>query len=218
MSYIGQTKKNFGDRWDNHRSLLRNGRHSNPLLQEAWNIHGEDAFEFKIVEAVDDEATLDELEIKYIASYKECGKCYNLSRGGHESPTLGRSLSEETKAKIGAKNREHMLGRKLSDETKKKMSASQRRRYSEWTDDDRRRHGEISAQYASGYKWSAESKQKFSDLQKTQPNSAKFSKEDIWAIREKHNSGASNVELADEYNTSPAYISSIINRRRWANI
>jgi group I intron endonuclease len=37
-------------RWNAHRSNLRHGRHPSPLLQAAWNKHGEDAFEFDVIE------------------------------------------------------------------------------------------------------------------------------------------------------------------------
>jgi len=47
--YVGQTS--YGRRrWSQHKSKLRNGIHKNPQLQKSWNIWGEDAFRFNIVE------------------------------------------------------------------------------------------------------------------------------------------------------------------------
>lgn len=40
-TYVGKTMMNFGDRWDNHKALLRNGKHDNKHLQNAWNKYGE---------------------------------------------------------------------------------------------------------------------------------------------------------------------------------
>lgn len=218
MSYIGKTSMNFGDRWDSHRSLLNSGTHSNPGLQSDWNEYGSDSFEFAVIQVVDDVATLDDLEIKYIAEYRTSGLSYNLHDGGSVGYNLGKHLSEETKKKIGEKNREHMTGRKLSDETKKRMSQSQSKRFESWTEDDRKRWGKMTSEAASGYKWSEEAKANFSRIQKERPNGAKFTPDDIRAIRRKKAGGATLKELAEEYNTSPAYISSIVHRRRWSGI
>lgn len=109
--YIGKTGMNFGDRWDSHRSLLRNNKHDNPYLQHAWNKYGEESFEFIIVE----ECTVDELDDKekyWIKYYKEQGLSYNILDGGDGFNNLGTHLSEETKRKIGEKNRINNLGKK----------------------------------------------------------------------------------------------------------
>ena len=47
--YIGQTKHLY-KRWISHKSALLNGKHANSYLQNSWNKHGEDAFEFLLVE------------------------------------------------------------------------------------------------------------------------------------------------------------------------
>lgn len=217
-SYIGKTGMNFGDRWDSHRSLLNANKHDNKYLQNAWNKYGSDAFEFCVVEVVDDANLLNDLEIKYIAKYRENGLSYNLHDGGDGGYNLGKHLSDETKQKIGEKNRVNMTGRKLSDETKAKMSASHKKRYALWTDEDRVAHGRLSSKCASGYKWSDESKAAFSRLQRSHPNSAKFTPDGIRSIRAKREAGAKLTSLAEEYSTTPSYISSIVHRRRWADI
>ena len=217
-SYIGKTGMNFGDRWDTHRSLLRSGKHDNPYLQRAWDKYGEDAFEFAVVEVVNDPGMLDDLEIKYIAEYKARGKSYNLHIGGSGGYNLGKHLSEDTKKKIGEKNRINMTGRKASAETRAKMSASQQKRYANWSDEDRAVFGKLVSEKASGYTWSDEAKRKFSERQKNSPNSAKFTPDDIRTIRDRFANGTPAKILAAEYHTSPSYISSIVHRRRWAHI
>ena len=58
--------KSTGDAWvANSRDLtasetglwfmLRNGMHHNKSLQAAWNLHGADAFQFEILETLDDD-------------------------------------------------------------------------------------------------------------------------------------------------------------------
>lgn len=218
MSYIGKTGMNFGDRWDSHRALLRAGKHGNSYLQNAWNKYGEESFEFAIVEVVDDNDKLNELEIRYIADFKAREMSYNLHAGGDGGYNLGKHLSEETKRKIGEKNRAHMTGRKASAETRAKMSSSQSARYANWTEEDRVRHGKVSAERAVGYSWTDEAKRRFSARQHSSPNGAKYTPDDIRAIRAKREAGATLAELAREYGSSPSYISTIIHRHRWANI
>ena len=122
-TYVGKTGMNFGDRWDSHRSLLNNGKHDNPYLQNAWNKYKQDNFEFIILEECDLDV-LDEREKYYIKLYKDMGLAYNIHDGGNEGNNLGKHLSDETKRKIGEKNKVNSLGRKVSEETKKKMSES----------------------------------------------------------------------------------------------
>lgn len=217
-SYIGKTGMNFGDRWDCHRSLLNTGKHNNTHLQRAWDKYGAENFEFAIIEVVENSDQLNDLEIKYIAEYMENGMSYNLHLGGDGGYNLGKHLSEETKRKIGEKNRQNMLGRKASEETKKKMSAAHIKRYETWTDEDRKAHGKLMSEVASGYTWSDEAKSAFSKKQWTKPNGAKFTADDILNIRMKFEQGFSREELAELYSTTTAYITSIIKRRRWAHI
>jgi hypothetical protein len=47
--YVGQTSMGL-QRWNKHKVKLRKGIHKNPKLQKSWNIWGEDAFCFNVVE------------------------------------------------------------------------------------------------------------------------------------------------------------------------
>lgn len=127
--YIGKTIRRFIQRyWEHNRSLMENC-HFNTHLQNAWNKYGEDAFEFSIVEAVDDDDidVINKLEIYYIQNARDNGNCYNISDGG--DGICGVPLSEDAKRRIGEKNRIHMLGRKHSEETKQKMSEMRKGKY-----------------------------------------------------------------------------------------
>jgi group I intron endonuclease len=55
--YIGNSR-NVANRIYAHRYALRNNRHFCPYLQNAWNKHGESAFEFKLIERCFDEVTV----------------------------------------------------------------------------------------------------------------------------------------------------------------
>lgn len=217
-SYIGKTELSFGDRWDSHRALLRGNKHYNSALQEDWNRYGEENFEFAILEKVDSAERLNELEIKYISAFRDREQGYNIHDGGDIPHMLGKHLSEETKRKIGEKNRTNMMGRKASEETKRKMSEAQIKRYESWTEEDRAAWGKMVSEKVAKCKWSDEAKRRFSQKQQICPNGAKFSPEDIRQIRSKRAGGSKLKDLATEYNTSETYISSIVHYRRWANI
>lgn len=124
MVYIGQTMQRFQKRYWHHQWKLNNGTHDNQHLQNAWNLYGDDAFEFSVVETIEDydNDNLDELEIQYIKYYKELGCCYNISDGG--CGIRGVERTDEWKRKIGEKNRVNMLGKRHTEETRKKMSKS----------------------------------------------------------------------------------------------
>lgn len=66
--YIGSSK-NIYTRLMKHRSLLRNSRHENKLLQNTWNKHSEKSFECFVLEYVE-ENLLQEREQFYIDSFK----------------------------------------------------------------------------------------------------------------------------------------------------
>jgi len=71
-SYYGSSK-NIEKRWKTHLNQLRNKKHINCILQNAWNKYGEDNFIFEIVEECELEKLFD-TEQKYIDT---CGD-YNI--------------------------------------------------------------------------------------------------------------------------------------------
>lgn len=50
--YIGSTKNSFKERWGNHLNLLKKGLHENKYLNNSWLKHGEENFEFSILEEI----------------------------------------------------------------------------------------------------------------------------------------------------------------------
>ena len=197
--YIGKTGMNFGDRWDSHRSLLNSGKHDNPHLQRAWDKYGQNNFEFIVIEDcnVDD---LSDREKYYIKLYKDMGLAYNIHDGGDEGYNLGKHLSDETKRKIGEKNRINGLGRKASDETKLKMSESH-----------------------MGMKYTPMSEEGKKNIQQAQQkyfeqNPKKLNVDDVIEIRRLHKDGLKYSEIAREYSVTCQCISDICNYKRWKQI
>ena len=212
--YIGKTGMNFGDRWDSHRALLRGGKHFNQYLQRSWDKYGEENFDFIIIEECRVEE-LDEKERYYIRLYKEKNLSYNFADGGEGGSFLGKHLSEETKRKIGEKNRINMTGKKPSEETRNKMSESHKKRYSNWTEEERQAWGVLSSERARGYKWDDESRSKMIGNK----NGATHTEDEIKAIRRMYEIEKKSCrEITDLLNESYDIIYGIVTYRRWKNI
>lgn len=98
--YIGQSVDLDG-RWSKHKSELNRCVHFNPYLQEDWNIDGQMAFEFKILELCSKEE-LDEKEQFYIEKYNSMNHNigYNLQSGGHYNVVLCEESREQQKAAL----------------------------------------------------------------------------------------------------------------------
>ena len=147
--YIGQSVDIYA-RFGNHKSALRNNRHGNKHLQNAWNTYGEDNFAFEIL-YICDTNVIDKAEQDYIKLFDtmnpECG--YNKESGGHEN----KCLSQESKNLISEKHK----GKRLTDEHKSKIGKSGQGR--EFSDETR---SKIS-QALTGIKRSSETKKKVSD-------------------------------------------------------
>jgi group I intron endonuclease len=141
---VGKSE-NLRPRWNRHRVALRTGTHWNAHLQAAWNLYGELAFSFVVLERFVTEEEMNEAEKRYIREDRAQGRSYNIADGGDGGATrTGVPCSEETKAKISAANKGQQpteyckqrsreairsrpspnIGRKASDETRAKLSVA----------------------------------------------------------------------------------------------
>jgi len=131
--YIGSAV-NIDRRWEQHKKLLKKGKHHSCHLQLAWNKYGEQNFKFEILEEVSNPLHL----ISYEQVYLDYHKSYEDERGYNickvAGSTYGLRHTEEAKQKM----REASTGRtvKHSEETKQKIrEASTGRKHSEETKD-----------------------------------------------------------------------------------
>lgn len=197
---------------------MRGGYHSNHGLQEDWNAYGEQNFEFVILYECNNNESVDELnslEIEFISTYKDCGEAYNIAPGGDQSMYRGKHLPEETKRKIGEKNRINITGKKASDETKAKMSASQKKRYENWTKEERLAWGAKVGGKNKGRKLTEQQREKMTGNK----NGAKYSVEDVQFIRKLHEvDGLSYREISDITQIPKSAVYLIATYRRWKDI
>jgi group I intron endonuclease len=99
--YIGSSR-NIKNRFYNHKSSLRNNRHKNKHLQNAWNLYGEENFTFKVVEQHHDIDNILFREKKLISIFNPN---YNIKQVDCNSFYH----SEETKIKISEKSKEKYI-------------------------------------------------------------------------------------------------------------
>ena len=94
-SYIGQTI-DINRRKNKHFSTLRNNKHENPKLQNAWNKYGEEnfSFEFWTFDNITPER-LNKLECEYIEKYNSLASGFNLVPGGGFLPNKQKIKDED---------------------------------------------------------------------------------------------------------------------------
>jgi group I intron endonuclease len=136
--YIGSSL-DVGGRWKWHLRDLRAGRHHSPRLQNAWNKHGAEAFDFILVERVEDKAMLVPAEQFWMDFFEasDQGRGYNILPVA--GSCLGAKRSEESKAKMSAAHmgvpRLDLRGVPKSAEHKAKLSAAQKGIPKPWVSD-----------------------------------------------------------------------------------
>ena len=113
--YIGSAVDLAGRR-DNHLSYLKNGKHKNPHLQNAWNKYGEGAYRFDILLYCDPTNCVLYEQMAIDAFSPE--RLYNIALIAGSNLGIKHKCSEETKDLI----RKLAIGRKHTIETCKKIS------------------------------------------------------------------------------------------------
>jgi group I intron endonuclease len=106
--YIGATiNKDPNLRWLGHKSKIRSGSGC-PLLRQAFEKYGENAFRFEVLIICFDENVV-AIEKEYIKKYNTLTpNGYNFVEGGQKGGTfIGKKHTEETKEKLRQKSKEY---------------------------------------------------------------------------------------------------------------
>jgi len=113
-AYIGQSS-DIQRRMAKHWYTLKNGTHANEHLQHSFNDHGQENFQYEIVEVLNDISEFDEREMYWIDFYKSNARDYgyNIEHGGQHN----RIVVEETRLKM----RNARLGKRISPEIVAKL-------------------------------------------------------------------------------------------------
>lgn len=105
--YIGSSK-NISQRWIQHLNLLKRNKHHSAHLQYAWNLYGEDCFEFSTIEEVYEIDKLFEREQFFIDQYKSCNENHGYNICG-------------VAGKLSDFNNNNVKYRKINDEYKSEL-------------------------------------------------------------------------------------------------
>ena len=104
--YIGSAY-NLPNRISTHKSRLKKNKHRNKHLQSAFNLYGEEAFEFEVLEFVQNRELILEREQFYLDFYvaydREVG--YNIAKVAGNTAGVIPSLETRRKMSESAKNR-----------------------------------------------------------------------------------------------------------------
>tara|TARA_R110002126_G_scaffold47605_3_gene133347 strand:+ start:2964 stop:3617 length:654 start_codon:yes stop_codon:yes gene_type:complete len=116
--YVGSSI-NIKNRWRQHKFTLRKNTHANKHLQSAWNKHGEENFEFTLVEECED---LDSKELYWIDVYQanDRAKGYNKRLDGTTNRGIKRTPDQVEAMRLRA------LGKTQSNETIEKRKETMR--------------------------------------------------------------------------------------------
>lgn len=219
--YIGSARC-FAKRKINHLAMVRNGKHTSIHFQRAWNLYGEDAFEFRVLEICEVDSLLEreqyyldtfhpELNIAKTAGASFMGRHHSaesnlknstaqkarMKKGGAAIKNLIEKLTgRKTPAEVVAKIAKANTGKTRTKESKEKISRSlQGIQHSQ----------ERKASFLSGL---LSSFAKAAD-QGCTIGKQKFNPSQISEIRRLHGEGLNYVVLAEKFNTTPSTIRSI---------
>lgn len=106
--YVGSSENILGKRgrWEEHIRLLKNNKHHNSHLQNAWNKYGQGMFYFIIIKEVEKDRLFIEEQTYLDIARLELNKCYNLSfiADRPEITHRTRQLIREKSPRYGPKN------------------------------------------------------------------------------------------------------------------
>ena len=134
--YVGGAV-HFKRRWSEHKFDLKNNKHDNSYLQNSWNKHSEENFEFEIIEVVEDVKSLNDREQYYLDLTQCCKRELGYNINSTAGSSLGHKHTKESKKKMSDSIKKLYengfvnpnKGKTYSEEAKKKMSDTMKKQY-----------------------------------------------------------------------------------------
>ncbi len=117
--YVGSAG-NFRERWYMHVYELNRGKHHSSYLQNSWNKYGYDAFQFTIIEIVEDK----EERIKVEQLWITASDCCNSDIGYNISPIANSRKGVKASESFRLVNSLNQIGKLHTEETKRKIALS----------------------------------------------------------------------------------------------
>lgn len=99
---------NIKRRWRNHKRLLARNEHPNPIMQNAWNKHGEESFRCEMIEILPELSPQELLdaEEKYLVEHVGKRNCFNIAQSAKAPSAKGHTQSKESNDKRSQAARE----------------------------------------------------------------------------------------------------------------
>lgn len=227
--YIGSSR-DIRKRWYRHRYRLRSGQHHIAALQLDWNEYGESAFGFGVLLTCDPGQLL-AAEQAVLDLAHGAGLCYNPStsavaargykltpdqRAAISAAQMGRTVSVETRRKIGDANRANWAQREITPEVRERMASMGRKSKGRPKPADQRR--KIS-DAQKGREFSDEHLANLRAAKRSRPGSGtKLTVEKVREIKRRLAAGERNKDLAAEFEISAPIISNIKTGRIWRDV
>jgi len=194
-SYIGQAAKTFDKRFNVHRHHLRQGTHHSKHLQRAWDLYGEQAFAFEIIEKIPRgqmseekfKTTLSEREQFHIDAFQSTDRSFGYNISPSAGSQLGYRHSNESKRKMSAAGR----GRKLPKEQRQRIADSMK---------------------AKGIKRSRAERDKLSARR------ARLRRNEVFDVLDMYEEGIAQEEIAERFGVSVTGISRIVRGRSYRKV
>ena len=117
--YIGYST-NINRRFTNHRSKLKQNCHDNIFLQRAYNLEGEDKFQYDIIHICDTEDEAKEIELTYLTDLNIRKMLYNLNYNNSGGDLLTNHPDKEAIRKKILKSHSETISKMTSEERSKK--------------------------------------------------------------------------------------------------
>jgi group I intron endonuclease len=210
--YVGSAIDLIG-RKAQHFYRLRNNKHGNLHLQNAFNKYGESNFLFEVVEIVDKVENLILAEQQHINNLGKENQLFNLRKIAKNN--LGLKHKKETILKMIKCGKENgMYGKKHTDETKQKISQYRRNKP---LSEQHKRSMSLARIGKKRGPLSEETKQKIHLANKGENSTkAKLNWETVRQIRKEYFSGSFTYkQLGEKYGVYKTAIEKIVKNQRW---